>query len=125
MNLLKWIYSGIVVSALIVVVGVLGQGKLSVSQATADDVERPLHADIQKVERRFSLVEFDLKNKAHLLRKTRLDFYIAQAKQADLRGWKFKRDEFVERADNILSHHLTQYANDVSKEAEIDTAQAI
>lgn len=53
MNLLKWIYSGIVVSALIVVVGVLGQGKLSVSQATADDVERPLRADIQKVERRF------------------------------------------------------------------------
>ena len=125
MNLLKWIYSGIVVSALIVVVGVLGQGKLSVSQAPADDVERPLHADIQKVERRFSLVEFDLKNKAHLLRKTRLDFYIAQAKQADLRGWKFKRDEFVERADNILSHHLMQYANDVSKEVEIYTAQAI
>ena len=84
---------------------------------------RPLR--IQKVERRFSLVEFDLKNKAHLLRKTRLDFYIAQAKQADLRGWKFKRDDFVERADNILSHHLMQYANDVSKEVEIYTAQAI
>ena len=125
MNFLKWIYSGIVVSALIVVVGVLGQGKLSVGQATADDVERPVHADIRNVERRFSLVDFDLKKKAHLLRKTRLDFYISQAKQADLRGWKFKRDEFVERADNILSHHLSQYASDVSKEAEIYTARAI
>ncbi|GFD67816.1 hypothetical protein [Alteromonas sp. KUL106] len=125
MNFLKWVYSGIVVSVVIVLIGVLGQGKLSVSQATADDAERPVHADIVKVEQTFSLVEFDLSKKAHLLRKTRLDFYIAQAKQADLRGWKFKRDEFVERAENILSHHLTQNANDVIRNTEPYTAHAI
>ncbi len=113
------------VSAIIVIVGVIGQGKLSVSQASADDEQRPVHMDIQKVQRNFSLVEFDLSKKAHLLRKTRLEHYIAQAKQADLRGWKFKRDEFVERAENILNHHLTQYANDVSQDAETYTAQAI
>ncbi|WP_334020328.1 hypothetical protein [Alteromonas sp. S015] len=125
MNVLKWVFSGIVVSVVIVLVGMLGQGKLSVSQATADDAKRKVHADIGKVEQTLSLVEFDLSKKAHLLRKTRLDFYIAQAKQADLRGWKFKRDEFVERAENILSHHLTQYANDVTKDSETYTAQAI
>ena len=125
MNFLKWVYSGLVVSAIIVIVGVIGQGKLSVSQASADDEQRPAHMDIQKVQRNFSLVEFDLSKKAHLLRKTRLEHYIAQAKQADLRGWKFKRDEFVERAENILNHHLTQYANDVSQDAETYTAQAI
>ena len=125
MNFLKWVYSGLVVSAIIVIVGVIGQGKLSVSQASAGDEQRPVHMDIQKVQRNFSLVEFDLSKKAHLLRKTRLEHYIAQAKQADLRGWKFKRDEFVERAENILNHHLTQYANDVSQDAETYTAQAI
>lgn len=125
MNVLKWVFSGIVVSVIIVLVGMLGQGKLSVSQATADDAKRSVHADIRKVEQTLSLVEFDLSQKAHLLRKTRLDFYIAQAKQADLRGWKFKRDELVERAENILSHHLTQYANDVTKDSETYTAQAI
>ena len=102
-----------------------GQGKLSISQATADDAERTVHADIVKVEQTLSLVEFDLSKKAHLLRKTRLDFYVKQAKQADLRGWKFKRDEFVERAENILSHHLSQYANDIAQETESYTAQAI
>jgi len=30
MNFLKWVYSGLVVSAIIVIVGVIGQGKLSV-----------------------------------------------------------------------------------------------
>lgn len=125
MNILKWVYSGIVATAVFVIIGIVGQGKLSVSQATADDAKRPIHADIAKVEQTFSLVEFDLSKKAHLLRKTRLDFYIAQAKQADLRGWKFKRDEFVERAENILSHHLTQYANDVAEDTETYTAQAI
>lgn len=125
MNILKWVYSGIVVSIVIVLVGVLGQGKLFVSQAAADDANRPVHADIVKVEHTISLVEFDLSRKADLLRKTRLDFYIAQAKQADLRGWKFKRDEYVERAENILGHHLTQYANDIAQEAETYTAQAI
>ena len=125
MNFLKWVYSGLVVSAIIVIVGVIGQGKLSVSQASADDEQRPVHMDIQKVQRNFSLVEFDLSKKAHLLRKTRLEHYIALAKQADLRGWKFKRDEFVERAENILNHHLTQYADDVSQDAETYTAQAI
>ena len=71
MNFLKWVYSGVVVSAIIVIVGVIGQGKLSVSQASADDAQRPVHMDIQKVERTFSLVEFDLSKKTHLLRKTR------------------------------------------------------
>ena len=93
-----------------------GQGKLSISQATADDAERTVQADIVKVEQTLSLVEFDLSKKAHLLRKTRLDFYVKQAKQADLTGWKFKRDEFVERAENILSEHLSQYANDIAQE---------
>ncbi|MBT3136706.1 hypothetical protein KL866_16700 [Alteromonas sp. ALT199] len=125
MNFLKWFYSGVVVTAVIVIIGVVGQGNLFVSQATADDVQRPVHADIVKVEHKFSLVEFDLSRKAHLLRKTRLDFYIAQAKQADLRGWKFKRDEFVERVENIISHHLTQHASDTAKDAELYTAQAI
>ena len=125
MNFLKWVYSGLVISTVIVIVGVIGQGKLSVSQASADDKQRPVHMDIQKVQRNFSLVEFDLSKKAHLLRKTRLEHYIAQAKQADLRGWKFKRDEFVERAENILNHHLTQYANDVSQDAQTYTVQAI
>lgn len=125
MNILKWVYSAIVVSVVIALIGLFGQGKLSISQATADDAERTVHADIVKVEHTISLVEFDLSRKADLLRKTRLDFYIAQAKQADLRGWKFKRDEYVERAENILGHHLTQYANDIAQEAETYTAQAI
>ena len=125
MNVLKWVYSAIFVSVIIVLIGVVGQGKLFVSQATADDVERPVHADIAHVEKSVLLADFDMSRKNHLLRKTRLDFYIAQAKQADLRGWKFKRDEFVERAENILSHHLTQYANDAAQEAKTYTAQAI
>ncbi|TKB02332.1 hypothetical protein E5672_14585 [Alteromonas portus] len=125
MNVLKWVYSGIVVTLVIALVGMFGQGKLSVSRATADDAERPVHMDIQKVERNLSLVEFDLSKKAHLLRKTRLEYYIAQAKQADVRGWKFKRDEFVERAENILSHHLTQYAHEAQQNAQTYTAQAI
>ncbi|WP_394224315.1 hypothetical protein [Alteromonas gracilis] len=125
MNFLKWVYSGLVLSAIIVIVGVIGQGKLSVSQATAEDAERPVHADIRQIESAFSLVEFDLTKKTHLLRKTRLDYYITQAKQADLRGWAFKREEYVERAENILGHHLTQYANDVNQEAKTYTAQAI
>ena len=125
MNVLKWVYSAIVVSVVIALIGLFGQGKLSISQATADDAERTVHADIVKVEQTLSLVEFDLSKKAHLLRKTRLDFYVKQAKQADLRGWKFLRDEFVERAENILSHHLSQYANDIAQETESYTAQAI
>lgn len=125
MNILKWVYSAIVVSVVIALIGLFGQGKLSISQATADDAERTVHADIVKVEHTISLVEFDLSRKADLLRKTRLDFYIAQAKQADLRGWKFKRDEYVERAENILGHHLTQYANDIAHETETYSAQAI
>jgi hypothetical protein len=114
-----------VVSALVVVVGVVGRGELSVSPASADDEQRPVHLDVRRVRRGFSLVAFALSRGARLLIKKRLEHYIAQAKQADLRGWKFKRDEFVERAENILNHHLTQYANDVSQDAETYTAQAI
>ena len=71
MNVLKWVYSAIVVSVVIALIGLFGQGKLSISQATADDAERTVHADIVKVEQTLSLVEFDLSKKAHLLRKTR------------------------------------------------------
>ena len=66
MNVLKWVYSAIFVSVIIVLIGVVGQGKLFVSQATADDVERPVHADIAHVEKSVLLAYFDMSRKNHL-----------------------------------------------------------
>ncbi|BFT29982.1 hypothetical protein D210916BOD24_11580 [Alteromonas sp. D210916BOD_24] len=125
MNVLRWIYSGLAVSLVIVIIGVASNGSTFVSQASADDKSRPHDPTILEIERRYSLVRFDLSRKSHLLRKARLEYFIAEAKQADLRGWAFKRDKLVERAKSVMSHHLNQYAIEVSREAEAYTISAI
>lgn len=109
MSFLRWIYSGLVVSILLVIVGVFGNGMFSVGQASAEDKEHSYSQDIKSFEQRYALAEFDLKRKSHLLRKMRMDYFIAEAKQADIRGWESKRERLLERADNVLSHHLSQY----------------
>ena len=112
MSFLRWFFSGIVVSLLIVLVGVFGNGDTFVSRATAEDTAKPYHGNITKIEKTYTRVEFDLSKKTHLLRKSRMDYYIAQAKQADKRGWDYKRDQMLERVENMLAHHLTQYAQE-------------
>jgi hypothetical protein len=110
MTFLRWIYSGLVVSILLVIVGIFGNGMFSVGQVSAEDKAHSYSQDIKGFEQRYSLAKFDLKRKSHLLRKMRLEHFIAQAKQADIRGWESKRERFLERADNVLRHHLSQYA---------------
>ncbi len=125
MNILRWIYSGLAVSLVIVVIGVVSNGSTFVSQASAGDKDRPYDPVIVDIEHRYSLVRFDLSQKSHLLRKARVEYFIAEAKQADLRGWTFKRDKLVERARSVMSHHLNQYALEVSREAEAYSLNAI
>lgn len=125
MNILRWVVSGLVVSFFVVIVGMASNGSTFVSQATADDQERELHPDIVKIEGTYSQVKFDLSRKSHLLRKMRMDHYITQAKQADLRGWDHERKDLIERAENILSHHLTQYAVSVQNDAESYSVSSI
>ena len=125
MNILRWVVSGLVVSFFVVIVGMASNGSTFVSQATADDQERELHPDIVKIEGTYSQVKFDLSRKSHLLRKMRMDHYIAQAKQADLRGWDHERKDLIERAENILSHHLTQYAVSVQNDAKSYSVSSI
>lgn len=110
MTFLRWIYSGILFSLLLVFVGMFGNGTFSVGQASAEDEAKEFSANIKQMEKRFSLATFDLKRKSHLLRKLRMDYFIEQAKQADIRGLDHKRDNLIERADNVLNHHLNQYA---------------
>ena len=110
MTFLRWIYSGLVVSILLVIVGIFGNGMFSVGQVSAEDKAHSYSQDIKGFEQRYSLAKFYLKRKSHLLRKMRLEHFIAQAKQADIRGWESKRERFLERADNVLRHHLSQYA---------------
>jgi molybdopterin-guanine dinucleotide biosynthesis protein len=116
--MLRWFFSAIVFSFFIAMVGMANSGNTLLSQASADDKERKLHPEIVKLEEHFARVDFDLKRKSHLLRKMRMEQYISRAKQADLRGWDIERDDLLERAENILSHHLTQYAANVSQGAE-------
>ena len=116
MSFLKWMSSGIVVSLLIVMVGVVGNGNTFVSQATAEDNAKPYHTDITDVEETYTSMEFNVNRKTHLLRKTRIEYYLAQAKQADKRGWDHQRKDIMRRVENILAHHLTQYAQEVDAE---------
>jgi hypothetical protein len=116
MTFLRWIYSGLIVSLLLVIAGIVGNGTFSVGQVSAEDKARAYSQDIKSFEHRYSLAKFDLKRKSHLLRKMRMDHFIAEAKQADIRNWDTKRERLLERAENVLSHHLTQYAyQDVDK----------
>jgi len=121
MNMLRCFFSALVFSFFIALVGMANSGNTLLSQASADDKERKLHPEIVKLEKHFAGVEFDLKRKSHLLRKMRMEQFIAQAKQADLRGWDRKRDDYVERAENLLAHHLTQYATHISQESQTYT----
>lgn len=57
------VFSGIVVSLLIVLVGVLGNGDTFVSRATAEDTAKPYHGNITKIEKTYTRVEFDLSKK--------------------------------------------------------------
>lgn len=109
MTFLRWIYSGLVVSILLVIVGIFGNGMFSVGQVSAEDKAHSYSQDIKRLEQRYSLAKFDLKRKSHLLRKMRMEHFIAQAKQADIRSWESKRERFLERANNVLRHHLSQY----------------
>jgi len=109
MTFLRWIYSGLIVSLLLVIAGIVGNGTFSVGQVSAEDKARAYSQDIKRFEHRYSLAKFDLKRKSHLLRKMRMEHFITQAKQADIRGWESKRERFLERADNVLRHHLSQY----------------
>ena len=128
MTFLRWIYSGLVVSILLVIVGIFGNGMFSVGQVSAEDKAHSYSQDIKRFEQRYSLAKFDLKRKSHLLRKMRMEHFIAQAKQADIRGWESKRERFLERADNVLKHHLAQYITQDSSElhaTQIDTSETL
>lgn len=76
MSFLKWISSGEVVSLLIVMIGVVGNGSSYISQATAQDNAKPYHTDITDVEETYTSMEFNVNRKTHLLRKTRIEYYL-------------------------------------------------
>jgi hypothetical protein len=105
MNFLRWIFTGCLVSLAILLAGILPNGSTLIGQANAGDVNKPHHPQIVKIESIYEQAQFDLSKKSHLLRNERINFYLAQAKQADLRNWTFKRDALVTRAKNILVHH--------------------
>lgn len=105
MNILRWIFTGCLVSLAILLAGIIPHGSTFIGQANAGDVNKPHHPQIVKIENIYQQAHFDLSKKSHLLRNERIEFYLAQAKQADLRNWTFKRDALVERAKNILVHH--------------------
>jgi hypothetical protein len=109
MDFLRWLFSGIVLSASIVVAGVVGNGFAFMSQAEAGSGDAQFHMGIVNIERAYKLTEFDVSKKQHLLRKTRVEYYIAEAKQADIRGWTYKREQLVERAQGLLSYHQSRF----------------
>ena len=109
MDFLRWLFSGILLSVSVVVAGVLGNGFAFMSQAEAGSGNAQFHTGIVKIERAYKLTDFDVSKKQHLLRKTRVEYYIAQAKQADIRGWTYKREQLVERAQGLLSYHQTRF----------------
>lgn len=109
MKVLDWIFSTISASVIIVLLGMFGGGSAFVGQANADDSASAYHISIVKVERVFTHADFDISRKQDILRKTRIAYYLAEAKQADIRNWTFKRDDLVSRAKGILIHHQTQY----------------
>lgn len=76
MSFLKWISSGEVVSLLIVMIGVVGNGSTFASQATAEDNAKPYRTDITDVEETYTSMEFNVNRKTHLLRKTRIEYYL-------------------------------------------------
>ncbi|MDO6567633.1 hypothetical protein Q4561_11245 [Alteromonas sp. 1_MG-2023] len=115
MKMLSWLVSGVLISLLIVVAGVLTNNSGYVAKANADDSDKAHHATIVKIERILSQTDFDVSQKRDLLRKTRIEFYLAEAKQADLRNWTFKRDDLVDRAKSILIHHQSQFNADATE----------
>ncbi|WP_338455342.1 hypothetical protein [uncultured Alteromonas sp.] len=119
MKVLNWLVSGVLISLLIVLAGVLTNNMAYVGKANADDSDKSHHASIVKVERILAQTEFDVSQKRDLLRKTRIEFYLAEAKQADLRNWTFKRDDLIDRAKNILVHHQTQFTSTTTELASI------
>ncbi|MDO6577175.1 MULTISPECIES: hypothetical protein [Alteromonas] len=119
MKVLNWLVSGVLISLLIVLAGVLTNNMAYVGKANADDSNKAHHASIVKIERVLAQTEFDVSQKRDLLRKTRIEFYLAEAKQADLRNWTFKRDDLIERAKNILVHHQTQFTATTTEFASI------
>lgn len=100
-----WVSTAIFISVLIVLVGLLSNNETLMGSANASDTTKAHHASIIQIERLMTQADFDLSKKHDLLRKTRIEFYLAEAKQADLRQWAFKRDDLVERAKGILVHH--------------------
>ena len=94
MKVLNWLVSGVLISLLIVLAGVLTNNMAYVGKANADDSNKAHHASIVKMERILAQTEFDVSQKRDLLRKTRIEFYL---------------DDLVGRAKNILVHHQTQF----------------
>ena len=101
MKVLNWLVSGVLISLLIVLAGVLTNNMAYVGKANADDSDKSHHASIVKVERILAQTEFDVSQKRDLLRKTRIEFYLAEAKQADLRNWTFKRDDLIDKLELV------------------------
>lgn len=75
-----------------------------VSSANAASVEKR-SAVIVKMELSVEQADFNLADRNHFLRKQRIDFYLEQARYFDEHEWYYNRDEALERASNILSHH--------------------
>ena len=119
MNILRWIFSASLISAGIMIAGLLMSGTNLISQANAGNTDKPYHPSIIKIETIYNNAEFDFNRKSHLLRNARISYYLKQAKQADLRNWEFQRDDMVNRAKSILINHQQNYVHTSSEFASL------
>ncbi|MCU7555865.1 hypothetical protein OCL06_14840 [Alteromonas sp. ASW11-19] len=61
--------------------------------------------EIAQLEGLLHSAQFNLGDRDHFLRKQRIEHYISRAKHYHQHEWYYNRDEALERANNILTHH--------------------
>ena len=76
-----------------------------VSTAEASSTENSRSDVIAKMEILVEETDFNLADRDHFLRKQRIEHYLEQARRFDAHEWYYNRDDALQRADNILSHH--------------------
>ncbi len=96
----------------------IGIAGVAVSGQVASGVARPVQADIAEFsaitefESRIEKVNFKAGDRHHMLRKSRIDYYIDLARNSARQGWGYQEQDAIRRAKLILAHHVSKGLND-------------
>lgn len=83
----------------------LGSGKYISSWLGETQPMSQSSAELSDIESLFKEQQFDKNDRIHQIRRSRIEHYLKQARTYEQSDWDYNRDEALERALSIITHH--------------------